>query len=316
MMSFSLLAALAPLVTAQTTMTYTSYASTDQSCSGGGLAVTVDISGTCKVTTPGNFFGAVPAPPTAPPGVDYYGCGSNAQTGGEGGCASFSSTSPLCYAVAHDGGCYLAQFDTNLDGTADIVFDYRAVITLPPAPPAEDPCFPGSALLSTRDGRTVRVDGLKDGDDIVAVDSNGALKSDKVSMLLSVAQPEAESTFIALTTKGGVALNLTAEHHLPVGASCCATLKKAAEVTIGDKVWVVSGASVVAQEVTKLTKVVAKGLYSPVLAHGSFPVVNGVVTSFDSIGKVTLASYGLAPLLQACNATNTCGLLRYALLGK
>ena len=106
------------------------------------------------------------------------------------------------------------------------------------------------------------------------------------------------------------------QHHVPVGASCCATLKKAAHVAIGDKVWVVSGASAVAQDVTKLTKVVAKGLFSPVLAHGSFPVVNGVVTSFDSIGKVTLASYGLSPLLTACKALNMCAMLRYALLGK
>ena len=79
----------------------------------------------------------------------------------------------------------------------------------------------------------------------------------------------------------------------------------------------VRGASVVSQEViTKLTRVTSKGLFSPVLAHGSFPVVNGVVTSFDAIGKVTLASYGLAPLLRVCKATGTCGMLRYALLGK
>jgi len=181
----------------------------------------------------------------------------------------------------------------------------------------DDPCFPGSALVTTwPDGRSVRLDALMDDDEIMAVDSNGAVTSDKVSMLLSVAKPEAEANFVSLTTKSGGELNLTAEHHLPVGASCCTILKKAADLQLGEKVWMVRGASVVSQEVvTKLTRVTSQGLFSPVLTHGSFPVVNGVVTSFDAIGKVTLASFGLAPLLRVCKATGTCGMLR-ALLGK
>jgi hypothetical protein len=142
------------------------------------------------------------------------------------------------------------------------------------------------------------------------------MTTDAVSMLLSISKPEAEAAFITVTTNGGRALNLTADHHLPVGAACCSNLKKAADVVVGDKLWVVGGTGApVAQEVTKLTKVIAKGLHSPVLAHGTFPVVNGVVTSFDSIGKVTLASYGLGPALKACEATNTCDMLRYILLG-
>ena len=36
---------------------------------------------------------------------------------------------------------------------------------------------------------------------------------------------------------------------------------------------------------------------SPVLTKGGFPIISGHVTSFDTIEKVTLAKYGLAPLL-------------------
>ena len=78
----------------------------------------------------------------------------------------------------------------------------------------DDPCFPGSALVTTSDGRSVRLDALVDDDEIMAVDSNGAVTPDKVSMLLSVAKPEAKATFVSLTTKSGGELNLTAEVHV------------------------------------------------------------------------------------------------------
>ena len=68
-------------------------------------------------------------------------------------------------------------------------------------------------------------------------------------------------------------------------------------------------AAIVAQK----DAVVRAGLHSPVLTAGHFPVVDGVVTAFDSIGKVTLASYGLPLLEVACTATGTCALVRAAL---
>ena len=173
-----------------------------------------------------------------------------------------------------------------------------------------DPCFPSSATVVKADGTTSRVDALKEGDAIVAATVEGALTTDTVS-LLSIAKPEAHDVaFLALTTADGKNLTLTPGHHLPVGASCCATLKKAADVRVGEKVWAVKAGSAVAQAVAKVTKKAAAGLHSPVLTSGSFPVVDGVVTSFDSIEKVTLAKYGLAPLLAACKATATCASLR------
>ena len=115
--------------------------------------------------------------------------------------------------------------------------------------------------------------------------------------------------FLTLTTADAKNLTLTPGHHVPVGTACCATLKKAADVSVGETVWTVKAGAAVAQAVTKVTKKAAAGLHSPVLTSGSFPVV-GVVTSFDSIEKVTLARYGLAPLLAACKATATCASLR------
>ena len=106
-----------------------------------------------------------------------------------------------------------------------------------------------------------------------------------------------------LTTAVGKNVTLTAGHHVPMGASCCSTLKTAGTVQKGEQIWLAapSGAAVGAA-VTKITKVAKQGLHSPVLTNGNFPVVDSVVTSFDSIRKVTAAGYGL-PVLEAAGMT-------------
>lgn len=46
------------------------------------------------------------------------------------------------------------------------------------------------------------------------------------------------------------------------------------------------------------------------LTNGGFPIVDGFITAFDSIGRVTLASYAL-PLVEACGMASA---LRSAIL--
>ena len=169
----------------------------------------------------------------------------------------------------------------------------------------DDPCFPSSASVTLADGTVARIDSLKEGDSIVSATDSGALSTDTVS-LLSVAKPESSDTFLTLSTAANATLTLTPEHHIPVGAECCATLKQAKDVSVGETVWAVKDGKASATTVTATSKAHAKGLHSPVLTHGGFPVVDGLVTSFDSIDKVRLATYGLAPLLVACKASGTC----------
>ena len=155
--------------------------------------------------------------------------------------------------------------------------------------------------------------------------SAGALVHDTVS-LLSIAQPEARApSYVTLTTTAHHNLTLTEGHHLPVGQSCCSTLKKAADVTVGETVWVVKAAAsgddawgshdLSPMTLIAKTKTKAHGLHSPVLTNGGMPVVDGIVTAFDSFDKVMLAKYGLVPLLAACNATGTCAKFRDTFLG-
>ena len=191
----------------------------------------------------------------------------------------------------------------------------------PAGPPSvltgsDDPCFPSSAMVTMADGRLSRVDALQEGDKIVAATADGALTTDSVSLLSLAMREVPASAFVVLTTNATKTLTLTGEHHLPVGASCCSSLKKAKDVAVGDLVWAAgAGAKAIAQTVTAISATKAAGLHSPVLSSGSFPVVDGIVTSFDSFEKVTLAKYGLAPLLAACKASGTCGTFREMFLG-
>ena len=188
--------------------------------------------------------------------------------------------------------------------------------TPPPSTPpeGEDPCFPSMAMVTKADGTLARVDSLKEGDAVAAVSSEGDLTMDTIS-LLSIAKPEARgTTFLMLTTDTKANLTLTPEHHLPVGTSCCSTIKQAKNVMVGETVWTVENGAIVATALTKMSKVIQQGLHSPVLTNGGFPVVNGLVTAFDSFEKVKLAEYTLRYALPACKASGTCDLFRRTFL--
>jgi len=165
----------------------------------------------------------------------------------------------------------------------------------------EDPCFPGTALVTLSDGTASRVDALKEGDAILAATPDGSLTFDKVSIHFSIQKPKAHAEFLSLTTNGGRTLTVTAAHHLPTGEACCANLARAADLGIGDRVWIATEAGTEAHIISKLTHKIAKGLHSPVLVHGAFPIVDGVVTSFDREEVVAFVRY--TKILAFCSAT-------------
>ena len=176
------------------------------------------------------------------------------------------------------------------------------------------PCFPSSAKITLGNGRAARMDALKEGDVIVATDADGKLTTDTVSVL-SLAKPAAFAKFVTLSTASST-VSLTEAHHVPFGEACCAMMKPAKDVQVGDKIWhVAEGASSATSEVVTAKSTAAMdGLHSPVLVNGGFPVVDGIVTSFDDFATVTLAHRTLKYLLPLCKATGTCNLFRRTFL--
>ena len=151
------------------------------------------------------------------------------------------------------------------------------------------------------------------GDTIVAATLDGAVANDEVT-LLSIALPERTAPFISLSTANAT-LRLTSEHHLPVGPTCCDSVKKAKDVVKGDVVWTANIKAISSMVITEVSVANGVGLHSPVLMNGGFPIVDGFVTSFDSLEKVKLARKGLSSVLAACTASGTCELFRNLFFG-
>mmetsp|Transcript_37774 Transcript_37774/g.75633 ORF Transcript_37774/g.75633 Transcript_37774/m.75633 type:complete len:360 (-) Transcript_37774:352-1431(-) len=185
----------------------------------------------------------------------------------------------------------------------------------PEAPP--NPCFPDSAMVTMADGMRARIGALRTGDVVIAATAEGALRTDTVHMF-SIAEPGVTATFLTLTTHAKRNLTLTPEHHVPIGRTCCKSLKQAKDLVVGDILWVLTsskdGKVAEQQAIAKVTRVDGAGLHSPVLTNGGFPIVDDFITSFDSFSKVTLATYGLPYLTTACEAIGACELLRRTIM--
>lgn len=141
------------------------------------------------------------------------------------------------------------------------------------------------------------------------------MTTDTVS-LFSLADAGGEEEFLSFSTASGQTLALTEGHHIPVGAACCTSLKQARDVALGDRVWIASardGGPAVSTVVTARRHTTARGLHSPLLSRGSFPVVDGVVTSFNTMAIVRLDAYAVPLLTWLCKATRSCAPLRSAI---
>jgi len=170
-------------------------------------------------------------------------------------------------------------------------------------------CFPSHATVFHADGRAAPVYSLRVGDRLLALQRDGTLGFDVVSRF-SLADPAAKAEFVHLTTDAGAALELTESHHLPVGPS--RALKLARDVSVGDTVWAVKAdapARLVPQRVAAIDVTFGAGLHSPVLKHGSMPIINGVATSSNHAAIVALASVAVPLLEPMCEATGTCAIL-------
>jgi len=231
------------------------------------------------------------------------------------------NTIDVCYSAFKNSK---AEVDALVDdieaiGQGQIVQDYRNTLkdkygknSFESQDSLKKPCFPSSATVLKASGEVARVDALKEGDAVLAATADGALTIDTIS-LFSLSDAAANAAFVSLATDANTSITLTADHHLPVGAVCCSRLARAKDVAIGDTVWAIAGDTAVASRVVAKELKIEKGLHSPVLTNGGFPVIDGVVTSFDRIEMVALSSY-LAFLLPLCKATGSCSLMRRAIV--
>ena len=177
-----------------------------------------------------------------------------------------------------------------------------------------EPCFPSSALVTRADGSRARIADLRAGDKILATTANGDITHDTVS-LFSLADDAAEAVFLTLTTEANQTLHLTPEHHLPIGPTCCTELKMAKHVAVGELIFAMgSDGALRKARVVHTSMVIARGLHSPLLTAGGFPIVDDIVTAFNQIEMVRLDSVLVPLALALCTPTASCSLLRRAVV--
>jgi hypothetical protein len=142
------------------------------------------------------------------------------------------------------------------------------------------------------------------GETIVAVREDGSVTYDMISAL-SISKNEVEAQFIKIEASPLASVTMTPNHHLPVGNTCCSNLKRASNVKVGDVIWTFVGTGIArASTVSNISAVLARGTHSPVLVGGNFPVVDNVVTSFDSVYVVRTSRIFLwiaEPLINVVN---------------
>lgn len=176
-------------------------------------------------------------------------------------------------------------------------------------------CFPADATVTRADGRTARLDEIELGDEIAAFTPEGLPTIDTVSVF-SLGQRSVSATFVSLETHshlGRKGLSLTPDHHLPVGASCCSNLAMAKSLQVGDTVWLAAAdGRPTAQTISHISLTVQDGLFNPLLTHGSMPIVDGFVTSFNSMEVVRMDSIAVPWLESVCSSTGTCTAVRRA----
>jgi len=179
-------------------------------------------------------------------------------------------------------------------------------------------CFPADATVTRADGSSARMADLRQGDEIISATADGKLSVDTVS-LFSMAQSDVRATFMTVSTNGPLGekqLTLTPDHRLPAGDSCCSNVVVASSLKAGHTVWVASADGTLApQTVAEIALKIADGLYNPLMSHGGFPVVDGVVTAFNTIEMVQFDSYVVPVLERLCEATGTCNAVRRVVSG-
>lgn len=153
-------------------------------------------------------------------------------------------------------------------------------------------CFPSSAVVTTSDGRHVRMDRLRIGDHVmVGEDESGAALFSDVFMF-SHQDSGISSEFVSIDASHGEKVELSPEHYLYVNGQ----LATASSVKSGDTLWTRNSQVIRALAVSRVRR---RGLFNPQTRSGDI-VVNGLkVSTYTSAVEPVTAAALMAPLRAA-----------------
>ncbi|XP_046142942.1 sonic hedgehog protein A [Osmia bicornis bicornis] len=159
-------------------------------------------------------------------------------------------------------------------------------------------CFPGRSLVRTQGGSTKRLDQVRLGDRIAALDSHGDIVYSEVIAFLDRSLAERRQ-FVQLTTESGRVLTLTPAHLVPVEGRASTF---AGRVEPGDKILVRDPADENEVEhrlrwdkVVDTRLVLEEGVYAPLTTEGTVLVDDVVASCYAFVDNHELAHFGFLP---------------------
>ncbi|RLU21583.1 hypothetical protein DMN91_005956 [Ooceraea biroi] len=164
-------------------------------------------------------------------------------------------------------------------------------------------CFPGKSLVRTENGDAKRLDEVRLGERIAALDSRGDVVYSEVIAFLD-RSPSERRQFIRLTTKSGRVLTLTPAHLVPVEGRSSVF---AAKVQPGDRILVNDVAASVEDDnrvdnrlrwdsVVETKLVLEEGVFAPLTTEGTLVVDDVVASCYAVVDSQSVAHYAFLPL--------------------
>jgi len=164
-------------------------------------------------------------------------------------------------------------------------------------------CFPGKSLVRIENGNTKRLDEVRLGERIAALDSRGDVVYSKVIAFLD-RSPSERRQFIRLTTISGRVLTLTPAHLVPVQGRSSVF---AAKVQPGDKILVNDVTANAGNDnqvdnrlrwdsVVETKLVLEEGVFAPLTTEGTLLVDDVVASCYALVDSQSVAHYAFLPL--------------------
>jgi hypothetical protein len=181
-----------------------------------------------------------------------------------------------------------------------------------------NPCFPAKATVSLSNGKTVTMEEVQTGDEVLTIDHTTGKTAFSTVYLWGHRDAESVSDFYEVSTESGAKLVLSPEHYMYVAeGGCDAALSTATTlspnlVKVGQGAWTLKDGAAICSAITSVKKAEHRGLFNPMTLTGTI-VVDGVVASCYSESHAIPIETNLRLVMNEENVARNAPALHHAL---
>ena len=152
-------------------------------------------------------------------------------------------------------------------------------------PPQGGGCFPSNATVTLSNGKTVTMEELETGDNVLTINMETGKKEFSTVYMWGHRDADTTENYYEVTTENGAKIVLTNEHYLYVaengytGSTFNNTTKlKPSLLKPGQALWVMTASGLECSNITTIKQAKHRGLFNPFTLSGTI-VVDGVLAS-------------------------------------